>query len=121
MAATTLDEVLANHTPEVRELAYRLQAHILKLPPNAVQGGDARNYSLGLSAKMADTVFVLAPQRDRVNLGFYNGVALPDPTRLLTGTGKRHRHVPVRSMAEADSPALAALMREAVAWKAPRA
>ena len=28
-----------------------------------------------------------------VNVGFFHGAALPDPARLLQGTGKRMRHV----------------------------
>jgi hypothetical protein len=31
-----------------------------------------------------------------VNLGFFHGADLPDPARLLTGSGKRMRHVKIR-------------------------
>src|ERR1051326_4759867 len=36
------------------------------------------------------------PFRSHVNVGFFNGMALRDPARLLEGTGKRMRHVKLK-------------------------
>jgi len=47
------------------------------------------------------------------NVGFYLGADLPDPKRLLLGTGKRMRHVKVKPGEELDSAALSALIRAA--------
>ena len=49
--------------------------------------------------------------KDHVNVGFFFGALLKDPARLLTGTGKRGRHVKLRPGREVDSqpgPAVAA-------------
>src|SRR5260370_13337223 len=35
--------------------------------------------------------------RSHVNVGFFQGAALPDPARLLQGTGEVMRHVNVRT------------------------
>ncbi len=51
--------------------------------------------------------------RSHVNVGFFNGVALSDPARLLEGTGKRMRHVKLRPGVPIDSAALAALIYDA--------
>ena len=50
-----------------------------------------------------------------MNLGFYHGAMLPDPDGLLDGTGKRLRHVKIRDVATAKSPAVARLLRAAIA------
>jgi hypothetical protein len=48
-----------------------------------------------------------------VNVGFFRGSTLPDPARLLEGTGKLGRHVKLRPGTALDSAALAALVLEA--------
>jgi hypothetical protein len=41
-----------------------------------------------------------------VNVGFFRGAALPDPARLLQGTGKLMRHVKLRPGTASDAAAL---------------
>ena len=48
-----------------------------------------------------------------VNVGFFQGAALPDPARLLQGTGRFMRHVKLRPGAAANSAALARLIDSA--------
>ena len=50
-----------------------------------------------------------------VNVGFFFGSALEDPSRLLQGTGKRMRHVQVRPGAELNRAALQVLIDAAYA------
>ncbi len=50
-----------------------------------------------------------------VNVGFFYGAELPDPARLMEGTGKRMRHVKLRPGAAIDSAALARLIEDAYA------
>jgi hypothetical protein len=45
-----------------------------------------------------------------VNVGLFQGAALPDPTRLLEGTGKFMRHVKLRPGSDVDPDALRALI-----------
>jgi hypothetical protein len=45
-----------------------------------------------------------------VNLQLADGVDLPDPEGMMEGTGKRVRHVKVRSVEAAASPALRAIV-----------
>ena len=49
------------------------------------------------------------------NVGFFHGAALPDPTRLLKGSGKFMRHVRLEPGVAIDSSALAALIQAAYA------
>ena len=48
--------------------------------------------------------------RAHVNLGFFQGVHLPDPEVLLQGTGKALRHVKLRTPDEANAPAVRTLL-----------
>jgi hypothetical protein len=48
-----------------------------------------------------------------VNVGFFQGAALPDPARLLQGTGKRMRHVKLRPGTAMDAAALRRLIETA--------
>ena len=48
-----------------------------------------------------------------VNVGFFHGASLPDPTGLLEGAGKRMRHVKLRWGAPIDADALNALIEAA--------
>jgi hypothetical protein len=48
-----------------------------------------------------------------VNVGFFQGSALPDPSRLLQGTGKFMRHVKLRPGTAANAAALSRLIETA--------
>lgn len=50
-----------------------------------------------------------------VNVGFFLGAALPDPCRLLEGTGKYMRHVKLRPQTPVRESALLALVEAAYA------
>ena len=45
-----------------------------------------------------------------VNVGFFHGAALPDPGRLLQGTGKFMRHVKLKSETATNAAALGSLI-----------
>jgi hypothetical protein len=63
------------------------------------------------TACVGDAAFgYVAAYRDHVNVGFFFGALLPDPARLLEGTGKRGRHVKLRPGREVDTKPLARLV-----------
>jgi hypothetical protein len=64
-------------------------------------------------------VLYLADYHDHVNLGFYQGVRVADPHRLLEGTGKSLRHVKIYTVAMARVPELAGLVQSAAALGGP--
>lgn len=53
--------------------------------------------------------------REHVNVGFFHGADLIDPSSLLEGSGKAMRHVKLRPDADVDATALRLLIREAYA------
>jgi hypothetical protein len=48
-----------------------------------------------------------------VTFGFLRGTSLPDPARLLEGTGKNVRHVKLRTAEDVKEPALRKLLQAA--------
>jgi hypothetical protein len=51
--------------------------------------------------------------RSHVNVGFFQGAALPDPARLLQGSGKFMRHVKLRPHTDTNAAALSGLITTA--------
>ena len=67
-------------------------------------------------ACVADAAFAYVNAfRAHVNVGFFRGAQIADPTRLLEGTGKFMRHVKLRPGADFDPVALAKLIETAYA------
>jgi hypothetical protein len=119
----TVDDLLARYSPAVRDLARPARALVRDVMPNATEqvAAPAKLIAYGFGSRMADTICVIMPLKAAVNLGFYGGTALPAskeaPAGLLTGTGKRHRHVRLTTPADVQAPALRALLLAAVAAK----
>jgi hypothetical protein len=66
------------------------------------------------TACIADAAFAYVNAfRAHVNVGFFRGAQLPDPSGLLEGTGRFMRHVKIRPGHEIDSAALMDLVRVA--------
>ena len=68
------------------------------------------------TACVGDAAFAyVGVYKEHVNVGFFLGALLPDPARLLEGTGKRGRHVKLRPGVSVDKAALAQLIETAYA------
>jgi hypothetical protein len=123
----TIEEWLAGSPPEIREIAMRARDVILEELPDARELVDLGDGLLafgpsteGQGIRMRDFVVGLIPHSRWVNAQFAYAVDLPDPEKLLEGTGKRIRHVKLRAAADADRPAFRRLVRDAWADLARR-
>ena len=58
-------------------------------------------------------IFYITVFQAHVNLGFFYGGFVPDPERLLVGSGKRMRHIKIRSVQETETPVIASLLAQA--------
>ncbi len=68
------------------------------------------------TACAGDAAFAYASvHAEHVNIGFYRGAELPDPAGLLQGSGKRMRHVKLKTGEDVDEEALHALIAAAYA------
>ncbi len=104
--------------PEMRPIAERLRETVRQVDPDTVEvvrlGDRAATYGVG-PKKMSEGYAYILPHKKWVNLGFYKGVDLPDPAGLMEGTGKKLRHVKVRSLEDAERPEVRKLIEEALA------
>jgi hypothetical protein len=109
----TFEEIVAAAPDDVRAIAERLRSLIDALDPTCVEvprpGDRAASYGVG-PKKMSEAYAYIMPQKGYANLGFYHGAMLPDPEGLLEGTGKRLRHVKVRTLDAVDAPAVAQML-----------
>jgi hypothetical protein len=58
-------------------------------------------------------VCTIIPSKKGIKLGFNRGSELPDPAGLLTGSGKLHKYVEIKSVEDIRQPALKNLLQEA--------
>jgi hypothetical protein len=117
--ASEFDTLLADHTPVVADTARALRGILAEAVPEAVEQVDFGNrlLAVGLSMETRDLVFGVNPHSAHVNLQLADGVDLPNADGLIEGTGKRIRHVKVRSVEAATAPALRAIVDAQVALR----
>lgn len=108
-------DMLNSCGPELREVGLALVQLVSTEIPSAVCAWDGKNLGYGTAPGYKGLVFVLSPQRRWINLGITNAAGMNDPSGLLEGAGKRHRHVKVRTVDEAQSENLALLVRSVTA------
>ncbi len=118
----TWDHVLASHSADVVAAARTIQTIIVEELPEAVVRFDRGNglLALGLSGSMRDLLFALIPHAGWLNLQLADGADLPDPDGLIEGSGKRIRHVKLRSADAAGSAAVLAIVRAQLARRISR-
>jgi hypothetical protein len=100
-----IDGLLADYDVAIVATARRLRALVVEIMPDAneiVTGHKNISYSTDAGQMKGGMVYI-APLKTSVNLGFMDGVDLPDPQGLLAGTGKRLRHIKFKTAAEIDT------------------
>ena len=113
----TWDEVLERHSPEVQAAAHAMLGVLLGELPDAVVRFDRGNglLAVGNGSGMRELLFALIPHAGWLNLQLADGADLPNPDGLIEGTGKRIRHIKIRSAEAATSPAVRAAVQAEVA------
>ena len=109
-----VDALLAKHPPEMQAIERRLRESILAAMPEAREYVDTGNKLLAYAVgpRMRDLAFAIIAHKGHVNLQLADGVDLPDPDGIVEGTGKRIRHVKLRTVDDVDRPAVRALIEE---------
>ena len=112
-----VDRLLSEHTPELQAIERALRRTIRTAFPAAIEQVDFANklIAFGRSMKIRGLQFAIIAHKSHVNLQLADGADLPDPQGLIEGTGKRIRHVKIRSVEAASSPAVVALVEAQLA------
>ena len=112
----TAEEILCRYEEKIATLGLTLREFLFSELKDINEEADATSniigYNYGKGYK--NLICVIFPSKKGIKLGFYKGSELPDPENLLTGTGKVHRFVEIKSSQDMNNPALKRLLKEAV-------
>jgi hypothetical protein len=111
-----IDAFLSQYSRESREMALCLRTLILDVFPRSIEIINPKSgiIAYGYNRTTKGLVCAIQPHMKHVNLMLSQGAKLPDPTKLLAGTGKQARHVKITSEEQTQNPALRALLEEAL-------
>ena len=115
--AAAFDRYLeATASPGIVLIARAVRTAVLATTSGAIEWFDPGNGLLALGSRrsMRGLWFAIIPHRSHVNLQLADGVDLPNASGRIEGTGKRIRHVKVKSLEEAASPWLAQVIQAQV-------
>jgi hypothetical protein len=117
-AEMQFDRFIAKYAPDIRALAREALAKMRELLPGAVElvydNYNALVIGFGPTERASDAVFSIALYPRWITLFFLNGVGLPDPHKLLKGSGKQVRQIRLEDAEDLDTPEIQALMQHAL-------
>ena len=118
-AEIQLGEFIAKFTPEIAELAWEAFAKLQARLPGAVVMVYDNYYALvmgfGPTERPSEAFLSIVVYPRWVTLCFLQGVKLPDPRKILEGSGKQVRHLRLENAKTLEEPAIKILISEAVA------
>ncbi len=110
---------LAKFDPKVAQVMRQCRTELRQLLPTANElVYDNYNFFVigyATTERASDAIVSLAAAANGVILSFYQGASLPDPAKLLLGSGKQNRFIRLPTAAPLKSPQVLALMRTAAA------
>ncbi|MBZ4187279.1 DUF1801 domain-containing protein [Niabella beijingensis] len=116
MHATAVETFLAQYAEQVQGNALLLRQVLLQQLPQITEQLDlpAKMIAYTYGQSYTDFICVIIPSQKGLKLGFNKGPELSDPGRLLQGTAKTTRYIPVSSAEQIQSEGIATLLREAL-------
>jgi len=72
-------------------------------------------FGFGPNERASEAILSLAAYAMGAGLSFIHGADLPDPKKILLGSGKQNRYIKLRSAVDLKAPAVEALIRAAIA------
>ena len=116
--AQQLAAFIAKFDPTVASLIHASRRTLRRRLPTAIElVYDNYNFlAIGYCSteRASDCIVSLAAAANGVGLSFYYGATLPDPERILQGSGKQNRFVRLPSAATLTEPAVEALIQAAI-------
>ena len=116
------DEIVQGVSPKVRDLAFQARELIREVYPAVVEVPWPKQRVIGYGVgpkKMSEHFGYISVSKDHINIGFMYGAELPDPDKLLGGTGKLLRHVRITEAEQLSNPALRELLEVASKHRMP--
>ena len=114
-----IDAFVDKYTPaiaaQLRDARRRLRAHFPRGVEMVFDNYNALVFGIGPSDRTRESFISIAGYPKWVTLFFLDGAGLDDPQGLLEGDGKQVRGIRLKTPADLDSPAVAALVAQAIA------
>jgi hypothetical protein len=109
---------LQPYGPAIIRLVAAARKLVLEEAPESIEliydAYSAVSAGYSFTGRPSDSFVYIAAYAKGVNIGFWAGTLLPDPAKLLEGTGKQSRHVKIRDAVDLERPALRELLRAAI-------
>lgn len=119
-AEAQLDTSIDKYTPEIAALAHACLTKMRARLPGATQlvydNYNALAVGFGPSEKTSHAIFSIVIYPRWVSLFFLQAAAarLPDPKKVMKGSGSAVRHIVIQSASQLDQPAIEELMATAL-------
>jgi hypothetical protein len=116
------DEIVSGVSPHAHQLAEGARALIRDVYPAVVEVPWPKQRVIGYGVgpkKMSEHFCYISVSQKHINLGFMYGAELPDPEKLLEGSGKLLRHVRITALEQLSNPALRQLLITASKHRMP--
>jgi len=118
-ASAQLDGFIAKFSPEIAAQTHALLKKMRARMPGAVEMVYDNYYALVIGfcpvEQASEVIMSIAVYPDHISLCFFAGDRLPDPEKLLKGSGKIARHIRLEGAETLGRPAVKALMKAAIA------
>jgi len=118
-----IEAFVAKYTPEIaaqlRDARQRLRARFPRGVEMVFDNYNALVFGIGPSDRTRESFISIAGYPKWVTLFFLDGAALHDPAGLLEGDGKQVRGIRLKTPADIDTPAVRALIEQAIAPHRP--
>jgi hypothetical protein len=109
---------MAAYSPEIATRARASLAKVRRLLPGALElvydNYNALVIGFGPTERASEAIVSIALYPRNVNLFFLHGARLPDPDRLLQGSGSQVRRIALDDASILDQPSVQALVRRAL-------
>lgn len=94
-----------------------LRSFVLSIHPESVEllyHSHALTAVFSLSEKLSDGFCMIPVYTNHMNLGFHKGTLIHDPNKLLKGTGKLIRHIPIENINEYRNDPVTSLIKSSI-------
>ena len=116
-----IESFVAKYTPviagQLRDARQRLRAHFPRGVEMVFDNYNALVFGIGPTDRTRESFISIAGYPKWVTLFFLDGASLHDPDGLLEGEGKHVRGIRLKTPADMDAPAVAALIAQAIATR----
>ncbi len=116
-ASIDINVVLSNYNKGVQDIFYTLRKLISGSLPGIIEQADlpAKMIAYCYGQRYIDMVCTAILSKNGVKLGFYRGIDLSDPKRMLQGTGKISRYLSFHPGEPIDHSVILNFLQQALA------